>query len=103
MRAEALAGRGIVGQPGDRPGLRAQQHPRPGGISSGEAYKVGFDDPYVTAVPASPKPAKRGQGIVWAESQPQWPDGTRRRSVVIDVKADLLKGLEKFLPARPMR
>jgi len=25
----------------------------------------------------------RGQGIVWAESQPLWPDGTRPRSIVI--------------------
>jgi hypothetical protein len=74
-----------------------------------EAFKAWFDDrrqPRLVlewlrsqhCLPARPKSAKRGQGIVWAESQPQWPDGTRRRSVVIDVKADLFKGLE---PARP--
>jgi hypothetical protein len=36
---------------------------------------------------------KRGQGlksgtsITWAESQPQWPDGSRPRSIVIDLCA----------------
>jgi len=72
-----------------------------------EAFKAWFDDPRQPklvlewlrsqqCLPARPRPAKRGHGIVWAESQPQWPDGTRRRSVVIDVKADLFK-------ARPTR
>jgi putative DNA primase/helicase len=71
-----------------------------------EAFKAWFDDPRQPklvlewlrsqqCLPARPKPAKRGHGIVWAESQPQWPDGTRRRSVVIE-KADLFK-------ARPTR
>jgi hypothetical protein len=31
----------------------------------------------------------RRQGIVWAESQPQWPDGTRPRSIVITVRPAL--------------
>jgi putative DNA primase/helicase len=70
-----------------------------------EAFKDWFDDPRQPklvlellsskhCLPNRPKPPKGGRGIVWAESQPQWPDGTRRRSVVIDVKADLFKGLE---------
>jgi putative DNA primase/helicase len=70
-----------------------------------EAFKAWFDDPRQPrlllewlrsqrCLPTRPKPAKRGQGIVWAESQPQWPDGTRRRSVVIDVKDELFKSLE---------
>ena len=36
----------------------------------------------------TPKP---GVAIVWAESQPKWPDGTRRRSIVIDERAVELK------------
>jgi putative DNA primase/helicase len=71
-----------------------------------EAFKAWFDDPRQprllldwlrsqNCLPNRPKPAKRGQGIVWAESQPEWPDGTRRRSVVIDVTADLFEGLER--------
>jgi hypothetical protein len=67
-----------------------------------EAFKAWFDDPRQPrfllerlksqhCLPTRPKPAKPGQGIVWAESQPQWPDGTRRRSVVIDVKDELFK------------
>jgi putative DNA primase/helicase len=79
-----------------------------------DAFKAWFDDPRQPklvlewlrsqhCLPSRPKPSKRGQGIVWAESQPQWPDGTRRRSVVIDVKADLFKGLENVLPTRPTR
>jgi hypothetical protein len=71
-----------------------------------EAFKAWFEDPRQprlvldllraqNCLPNRPTPAKRGQGIVWAESQPLWPDGTRRRSVVIDVRADLFKGLER--------
>jgi hypothetical protein len=70
-----------------------------------ESFKAWFDDPRQPklvlellsskrCLPNRPKPAKGGRGIVWAESQPQWPDGTRRRSVVIDVKDELFKGLE---------
>jgi hypothetical protein len=36
----------------------------------------------------TPKP---GTAIVWAESQPEWPDGSRRRSIVIDERPDQLK------------
>jgi hypothetical protein len=31
-------------------------------------------------------PAKLGTSIVWAERQPTWPDGDRRRSFVIDIR-----------------
>jgi hypothetical protein len=47
------------------------------------------------ALPSRPMPPnKNGPAIVWAESQPTWPDGLRTRSVVIDVRPDLFKGLE---------
>jgi putative DNA primase/helicase len=69
-----------------------------------EAFKAWFDDPRQPrlvlewlrtqhCLPTHPKPPKRGRGIVWAGSQPQWPDGARRRSVVIDAKPDVLKKL----------
>ena len=35
-------------------------------------------------------PAKPGTGIVWAESQPLWPDGSRPRSIVIELSFKLL-------------
>src|ERR1700680_162480 len=70
-----------------------------------EAFKAWFDDPRQpklalewlrskNALPNRPTPTKRGNEIVWAESQPQWPDGIRHRSIVIDVGGDLFKGLE---------
>jgi hypothetical protein len=38
------------------------------------------------ALPCKPTlPAKSGNGIVWAESQPEWPDGSRPRSIVIEL------------------
>src|ERR1700730_1484699 len=47
------------------------------------------------ALPSRPMPPnKNGSAIVWAESQPTWPDGLRTRSVVIDVRPDLFKGLK---------
>jgi hypothetical protein len=42
------------------------------------------------ALPSRPTP-KPGVAIVWAESQPKWPDGTRRRSIVIDQRPGQLK------------
>jgi putative DNA primase/helicase len=39
----------------------------------------------------TPKP---GVAIVWAESQPKWPDGTRRRSIVINVQPGLFELLK---------
>jgi len=36
-------------------------------------------------------PAKPGTGIVWAESQPQWPGGSRPRSIGIDLSWKLLE------------
>jgi hypothetical protein len=35
-----------------------------------------------------------GIAIVWAESQPEWPDGSRPRSVVIDPRPELFKLLK---------
>jgi len=42
------------------------------------------------ALPSRPTP-KPGVAIVWAESQPKWPDGTRRRSIVIEERPGQLK------------
>jgi putative DNA primase/helicase len=42
------------------------------------------------ALPSRPTP-KPGTAIVWAESQPEWPDGSRRRSIVIDKHPGQLK------------
>jgi Domain of unknown function (DUF927) len=42
------------------------------------------------ALPSRPAP-KPGNAIVWAESQPEWPDGSRRRSIVIDKDPGQLK------------
>ncbi len=36
-------------------------------------------------------PSKPGVGIVWAESQPQWPGGSRPRSIVIEPSFKLLR------------
>ncbi|MDQ2081530.1 DUF927 domain-containing protein [Xanthobacteraceae bacterium Astr-EGSB] len=44
---------------------------------------------------AKPAPRNTINGIVWAESQPIWPDGVRRRSIVVDLSKDLLKELTR--------
>ena len=41
-------------------------------------------------LPSRPTP-KPGTAIVWAESQPEWPDGSRRRSIVIDERPGQFK------------
>jgi hypothetical protein len=42
------------------------------------------------ALPSKPTlPAKSGNAIVWAESQPEWPDGCRSRSIVIELSDGL--------------
>jgi putative DNA primase/helicase len=47
------------------------------------------------ALPSRPAlPLKEGPAIKWAESQPTWPDGTRRRSILINVRPDLFKSLK---------
>ena len=68
-----------------------------------EKFKGWFDDPRQPAlvlrwlqskkaIPSMPAlPAKSGNAIVWAESQPEWPDGCRRRSVVIELTAEVLE------------
>jgi hypothetical protein len=44
------------------------------------------------ALPSRPTPpAKPGIAIVWAESQPSWPDGSRPRSIVIKDRPGLFK------------
>jgi putative DNA primase/helicase len=67
-----------------------------------EKFKGWFDDPRQPALvlrwlhskkalPCKPVlPAKSGNAIVWAESQPEWPDGSRPRSIVIELKGGLL-------------
>jgi putative DNA primase/helicase len=46
------------------------------------------------ALPCKPTlPAKSGNGIVWAESQPEWPDHSRPRSIVIQLGKGLLDQL----------
>lgn len=62
-----------------------------------EKFKNWFDDPRQPALvlrwlqarhalPTKPTlPTKSGNGIVWAESQPQWPHGSRPRSIVINL------------------
>jgi hypothetical protein len=68
-----------------------------------EVFKSCFDDrrqPNIVlqwlrsknALPGKPvPPANSGTAIVWAESQPQWPDGSRPRSIVIDLHGDISK------------
>jgi putative DNA primase/helicase len=67
-----------------------------------EKFKGWFDDPRQPALvlrwlqskkalPCKPlPPARSGNAIVWAESQPEWPDGRRPRSIVIELNAGLL-------------
>jgi putative DNA primase/helicase len=67
-----------------------------------DRFKGWFDDPRQPALvlrwlhakkalPTKPPlPIKSGNAIVWAESQPEWPDGCRPRSVVIGLSAGLL-------------
>ena len=63
-----------------------------------EKFKGWFDDPRQPALvlrwlqskkalPCKPtRPAKSGNAIVWAESQPEWPDRARPRSIVIELR-----------------
>jgi putative DNA primase/helicase len=67
-----------------------------------EKFKKWFDDPRQpalvlqwlkskNALPSKPTlPTKPGNAIVWAESQPEWPDGSRPRSIVIELRHGLL-------------
>jgi hypothetical protein len=68
-----------------------------------EGFKAWFPDPRQpslvlksllskNALPSRPTPpAKSGLAIVWAESQRQWPDGSRPRSIVIEDRPGLFK------------
>jgi putative DNA primase/helicase len=72
-------------------------------IIRAEAFKAWFPDPRQpnlvlkslrskNALPSRPNPpAKAGIAIVWAESQPNWPDGSRPRSIVIKNRPGLFK------------
>jgi hypothetical protein len=67
-----------------------------------EKFKGWFDDPRQPAVvlrwlrskkalPGRPAlPAKSANAIVWAETQPLWPDCSRPRSIVIELKGGAL-------------
>jgi hypothetical protein len=66
-----------------------------------EAFKHWFPDPRQpnivlrflrakNALPSRPTPTS-GTAIVWAASQPTWPDGKRRRSIVIEERPGQLK------------
>ena len=67
-----------------------------------EKFKGWFDDPRQPAhvlrwlhskkaLPCKPVlPPKSGNAIVWAESQPEWPDGSRPRSIVIELSDRVL-------------
>ena len=70
-----------------------------------EKFKGWFDDPRQpalvlrwlqskTALPGKTAvPARSGNAIVWAESQPQWPDGSRPRSIVIELTKSKAKDI----------
>jgi putative DNA primase/helicase len=72
-------------------------------IIRAETFKAWFRDPRQpnlvlkslsskNALPSRPTPpAKAGTAIVWAESQPNWPDGSRPRSIVIEKRPGLFK------------
>ncbi len=67
-----------------------------------EKFKGWFDDPRQPALilrwlqskkalACKPTlPTKSGNAIVWAERQPEWPDGSRPRSIVIELGDGLL-------------
>jgi hypothetical protein len=72
----------------------------------GEAFKGWFPDARQAnvvlrwlrakdALPSRPTlPLEEGPGIKWAEAQPTWPDGSRPRSIVINVGPGLFKSLK---------
>ena len=71
-----------------------------------EKFKGWFNDPRQPALvlrwllskealPYKPTlPAKVGNAIVWAESQPEWPDRSRPRSIVIELSHGLLNQIK---------
>jgi hypothetical protein len=71
-----------------------------------EKFKGWFDDPRQPALvlrwlhtkkalSCKPTlPAKSGNAIVWAESQPEWPDRSRPRSIVIELSHGLLNQIK---------
>jgi hypothetical protein len=87
-------------------GYNDKSGPTPTVTVRAEKFKAWFDDgrqPALVlrwlqskkALPCKPTLlAKPGNGIVWAESQPEWPDGSRPRSIVIELSHGLLDRLE---------
>ena len=84
----------------DKSGGRKGSKPKQATICA-EAFKGWFSDvrqPNIVlkflrtknALPSRRMPTQ-GIGIVWAESQPTWPDGKRRRSIVIEERPGQLK------------
>jgi hypothetical protein len=45
-------------------------------------------------------PANSGNAIVWTESQPEWPDGSRRRSIAIALSGGLLDKIKALIVFR---
>ncbi len=81
-------------------GFRKGSKPKQATICA-EAFKGWFSDvrqPNIVlkflrtknALPSRRMPTQ-GIGIIWAESQPTWPDGKRRRSIVIEERPGQLK------------
>jgi Domain of unknown function (DUF927) len=92
-RADALkTADGFIDQSGSAPRVTIRA----------EKFKKWYDDPRQpalvlrwlrskNALPGRPAlPAKSANAIVWAETQPLWPDGSRPRSIVIELKDGLL-------------
>jgi putative DNA primase/helicase len=89
-RADALkTADGFINQSGSAPRVTIRA----------EKFKKWYDDPRQpalvlrwlrskNALPGRPAlPAKSANAIVWAETQPLWPDGSRPRSIVIELNA----------------
>ena len=82
-------------------GYRERSGSKPRVTIRAKRFKTWFDDPRQPAVvlrwlhskkaltckPALP--ANSGNAIVWAESQPEWPDGSRPRSITIELNGGL--------------
>jgi hypothetical protein len=87
-------------------GYNDKSGPTPSITIRAEKFKGWFDDqrqPALVlrwlqskkALPYKPAlPANSGNAIVWAESQPEWPDGSRPRSIVIELSHGLLDQLK---------
>lgn len=103
---------GTINLKGDPVALRHVDGYRRNGIGGttitvrADAFKHWFVDPRQPrlvlewlrkqgCLPNRPPAPGAGHGIVWAESQPQWPDGTRPRCIVIGLRPSLFKILKR--------